>query len=101
MPHMASSIGIATSLGAGRPRSRGSIPGRDKRFFSITSRSILGPTKSPTLWALRSASLGVKRQEREADYSPPSSAEVKNDGPITSIPLSVFLTWCLINYAHG
>jgi hypothetical protein len=29
---------------------------------------------------LGTLSLGAKRQEPEADHSPPSSAEVKNDG---------------------
>jgi hypothetical protein len=32
-------------------------------------------------------SLGVKRQGREADHSPPSSAEVKKGGAIPSLPI--------------
>jgi hypothetical protein len=31
-------------------------------------------------------STGIKLQEREADHSPPSSAEFKNDGAIPPIP---------------
>jgi hypothetical protein len=31
-------------------------------------------------------SLGLKRQRPEADHSPPSNAEVKNDGAITPFP---------------
>jgi hypothetical protein len=31
-------------------------------------------------------SLGVKRPEREADHSPPSSAQVKNDGATPPLP---------------
>jgi hypothetical protein len=34
----------------------------------------------------RALSLGVKRSEREADHSPPSSAEVKNASSYTSTP---------------
>jgi len=37
----------------------------------------LGPTQPPIQWAKRALSLGVKRKEREANHSPPSSAEVK------------------------
>jgi hypothetical protein len=39
---------------------------------------------------------GVKRQGREADHSPPSSAQVKNGGAIPPLPLA-FMAWCLIN----
>jgi hypothetical protein len=39
---------------------------------------------------------GVKRQGREADHSPPSSAEVKNGGAIPPLPY-VYMVWCLIN----
>jgi hypothetical protein len=35
------------------------------------------PTQPPIQWVTGTLSLGVKRQEREADHSPPSSAEVK------------------------
>jgi hypothetical protein len=38
----------------------------------------------------------VKRQGREADHSPPSSAEVKNSRSYTSTPQYVFMAWCLI-----
>jgi hypothetical protein len=37
----------------------------------------LGPTQPPIYWSPGSLSLGVKRPGREADHSPPSSAEVK------------------------
>jgi hypothetical protein len=36
-------------------------------------------------------SSGVKRPGREADHSPPSSAEVKN-------PPHVFMAWCLVKH---
>jgi hypothetical protein len=34
-------------------------------------------------------SVGVKRQKREADHSPPSSAEVKNSEAIPQIRISL------------
>jgi hypothetical protein len=37
----------------------------------------LGPTQTPIQWVPGALSLGVKRPGREADHSPPSSAEVK------------------------
>jgi hypothetical protein len=43
-------------------------------------------------------SLGIKRPEREADHSPPSSAEVKNAWSYTSIPQYVFMAWCLVKH---
>jgi hypothetical protein len=49
-----------------------SIPDRSKIFlFSIASRPALGPTQPHIQWALGDLSLGVKRQRREADHSPP------------------------------
>jgi hypothetical protein len=39
---------------------------------------------------------GVKRQGREADHSPPTSAEVKNMWIYTSTPPYVFMAYCLI-----
>jgi hypothetical protein len=41
------------------------------------SRPALGPTQPPIQWVPRAVSLGVKRPEHEADFTPPSSAEVK------------------------
>jgi flagellar basal body-associated protein FliL len=43
-------------------------------FFSSPS---LQPTQPPIQWVQGAFSLGVKRPRREADHSPPSSAEVK------------------------
>jgi hypothetical protein len=60
-------------LQAGRLRGPGSSPGRVKNFlFSTFSRQAMGSTQPPIQWVL-----GVKRSEREADHSPPTSAEVK------------------------
>jgi hypothetical protein len=41
------------------------------------SRTALGPTQLPIQWVARALSLEVKQPRREADHSPPSSAEVK------------------------
>jgi hypothetical protein len=41
------------------------------------TRTALGATQPPIQWVSGALSLGVKRPGREADHSPPSSAEVK------------------------
>jgi hypothetical protein len=47
-------------------------------IFSFTaSRTALRPTQPPIQWVPGALSLGVRRPGREADHSPPSSAEVK------------------------
>jgi hypothetical protein len=61
-------------------------PGFDPRewleifIFSKASRS--GPTQSAIQWVPGALSPGVKRGGREADHSPPPSAEVKKGGAI-------------------
>jgi hypothetical protein len=73
------SVGIRTRLRAGRLEFYGSISGGAWKFFS-------SPPRPERLWGSPSLisngyqgalSLGVKRLGREADHSPPSSAEVK------------------------
>jgi hypothetical protein len=46
-------------------------------LFTTVSRPVLGHTQPPIQWIKRALSLGVKRPERAADHSPPSSAEFK------------------------
>jgi hypothetical protein len=46
-------------------------------LFDTVSRPALGPTQPPIQWVPRALSLGVKRPGREADHSPPSSADVQ------------------------
>jgi len=46
-------------------------------LFTTASRTALGPTQPPKQRVLGALSVGVKRPGREADHSPPSSAEVK------------------------
>jgi hypothetical protein len=79
-----SSVGIASGY---RLDSRGLIPGRGKRFsvfHSVQTGSGTHPASYTMFtWAL---SMGVKWPGREADHSPPSSAEVKNGGAIPPLP---------------
>jgi hypothetical protein len=46
-------------------------------LFVIASRSALGPAQSPIQLVQEALSTGVKLPGREADHSPPFSAEVK------------------------
>jgi hypothetical protein len=45
-------------------------------LFTTASRTALVPTQPPIQW-VQVTPLGVKRPGREANHSPPSSAEVK------------------------
>jgi hypothetical protein len=55
-------------------------------LFSTASRPVLGPIRPPIQWVPGNLSLGVKRQGPEAVHSPPSSAEIRNDGAIPPLP---------------
>jgi hypothetical protein len=46
-------------------------------LFTAASRTALGRTQPPIQWVPGALSLWVKRPGREADNSPPSSAEAK------------------------
>jgi hypothetical protein len=71
----------------------GSNPDRGWEFFSSPQRRdrLWGP---PIQWVLGVLSLGLKRLDREADHSPPSSAEFKNALRYTSTPQYAFKAWC-------
>jgi len=62
-----------------------------------------GPPTQPTIqWVLEA--LYLKRSGREADHSPPSSAEVKNARSYPSLPQYVFTASCLFKcriHRHG
>jgi hypothetical protein len=55
-------------------------------FFTTVSRPALGPTQPPIQWVPVAISLGVKRPGREADHTPPSSAEDMKAWSYTSTP---------------
>jgi hypothetical protein len=67
-------------------------------LFTTVTRTALGPTQPPIQWVPEALSLGVKRPGREADHSPPYSAEVKNAWSYTSTPQYVFIAWCLVQH---
>jgi hypothetical protein len=67
-------------------------------FLTTASRTALRPTQPPIQWVEGAPSLEVRRPGREADHSPPSSAEVKNAWSYTSTPQYVFMTWCLVKH---
>jgi hypothetical protein len=72
-------------------------------FFPTASRPAMEPNQPLTKWVLESLFLGVKRPGREADRSPPFSAEAKNAWGCTTT-YYVFVTWCLIKrkiHLHG
>jgi hypothetical protein len=70
-------------LRTGRQRGRSLSPGRGKNCLHfISSRPVLVPTYSPSHWVP-----GLKRPGREADHSPPVSAEIKNPCTYTATPL--------------
>jgi len=48
---------------------------------------VFGPTQLPIGWVPEALTPGVNWPRREADHSPPSSAEVKNKWKYTSTPL--------------
>jgi hypothetical protein len=54
--------------------------------------SIKGLYQTPIQWILGALSPEVKRPGREADHSPPSSAQVKNAWNYTSTPNTPL--WC-------
>jgi hypothetical protein len=60
----------------------------------------MGVVRHPASYPMgtRDSFPGVKRPGREADHSPPSSAEVKNAWSYTSIPQYVFMAWCSVKH---
>jgi hypothetical protein len=67
-------------------------------LFTTASRTALRPIKPPIQWVPGAVSLGVKRRGREADHSPPSSAEVKNAWSLPPLPQYAFMAWCLVKH---
>jgi hypothetical protein len=67
-------------------------------LFTTASRKALGPTQPPTQCVRGALSLRVKRPGREADHSPPSSAEVKERVGYTSTPPIALIAWCSVKH---
>jgi hypothetical protein len=66
-------------------------------LFTTASRTALVSTQPPIQWVPGALSLGVKRPRREADQSPPSSAEVKECVEIFPPLLQyTFMAWCSV-----
>jgi hypothetical protein len=94
-----SSVSLETRLRTGWPGFN-SRQGQSWYFFLFATASIptVGLTQSPIQWVLENLSRRVKRPRREADHSPPSSAEVTNAWSYTSAPQYVFTAWCLVKH---
>jgi hypothetical protein len=82
-------VGITTSYGLDDQEVRVRVP-VGLRIFSA-SRSALGSTQLPIQWLPGVLSPGVKRPGREADHSPPASAEVKKMWIYISTPPYTFM----------
>jgi hypothetical protein len=67
-------------------------------LFTTASRTALGPTQPPIQWEPGALFMAVKRPGREADHSPPSSAEVKNACSYISTPQYAFMAWCFVKH---
>jgi hypothetical protein len=71
-------VGLALRYGLDYRGSRIRYPEELGIFLLTTaSRTALGPTQRTIQWVPGTLTLGVKWPGREADHSPPSSAEVK------------------------
>jgi hypothetical protein len=79
-------VGIATAYGLDNLGVGVRVP-VGSRIFSSPHR----PDRPPIQWVPGALSPGVKRQGREADHSPPVSAEVKKMRIYTSTPPYAFM----------
>jgi hypothetical protein len=68
--------------------------------FSLHHRVQNGSGAHPASYPMgtRGSFPGVQRPGREADHSPPSSAEVKNAWSYTSTLQYAFMAWCLVKH---
>jgi hypothetical protein len=86
------SVGIATGYGLDDQDGGSSSPGRAKKILLLHIVQT-GSGVHPVSYKMGTGSSfpGVKRQGREADHSPPTSAEVKKMWIYTSTPPYVFM----------
>jgi hypothetical protein len=91
-------VNTLSDFNARRPFIRSSIPSRLQEIFLFctASRPDLVSTQLYIQWILGAISFG-----READHSPPSSAEARNEWSYTSTPSYIFMTWCLIKQRNN
>jgi hypothetical protein len=86
-PYHDSTVGIAAGYGLDVRGCHSPSPGRGKIFLlSTSSKPDLGPIQPPIQWVPGVLSPGAKWPGREVDYSPPTSAEVKNAWIYTFTP---------------
>jgi hypothetical protein len=85
-------VGIATEYGLDYRGIGVRVPVGSRIFlFATSSRPAMGSTQTPIQWVPGALSPGVKRPRREADHSPPTSAEVKKMRIYTSTPPYAFI----------
>jgi hypothetical protein len=89
-----SAVDIATGYGLDDRYFGVRVAGGSK-IFSTSSRPVLGPTHRPIQLVPGALSPGVKR--READHSPPTSAEVKKMWIYVSTPPYALLSYYLVS----
>jgi hypothetical protein len=91
------SVGIALGYGLDYRSSRVRFPAGAVKFFSSPPRpERLWGTPSLLSNGYQGLSLGVKRPGREADHSPPSSAEVKEWVELYLHSQYAFMAWCSV-----
>jgi hypothetical protein len=91
------SVGIALGCGLDDRVSGVRFPAEAENF-SLHHRVQNGSGSHPTSYPMgtRGSFPGLKRPRREADHSPPYSAEVKNEWSYTSTPQYAFMAWCSV-----
>jgi hypothetical protein len=80
-------VGIATSYGLEDREVGVRVPVGSRIFSSLRRLDRLCGPPNPIQWVPGALSPGVKLQGREADHSPPASAEMKKIWIYTSTPL--------------
>jgi len=80
------SASVETRLRAGRPWFNSRQWAMIGFLFATASRPALGHTQCPIQWIPGTPTPEVKQPGREADHSPPSSAEVTNAWSYISTP---------------
>jgi hypothetical protein len=91
---------IATGYGLDSQGVGVRVPVGGKNFhFSMSSRLALGPTQPPIQWVSGDLSPWIRRLGREADHSPPTSAEVKEIWSMHPLPhTSLWLSAKLVKH---